>query len=182
MINPNNITGKDYDLEEKRQQDQFQCGGLGPNVCGGGDVTSTSQKKIDASTPVNQPPNYSFYGRLTELLFQLQAYERGFDIYAPIRADSPTDFIINNGTKLIKIQCKSVFATNRSHYQIGLFGSGNGVYTAKDVDFFACYIFDTNQFFFVPFADVVDKKWFIVSQTNPQKQYLDNWDSLKNAS
>ena len=148
---------------------------------------SPAPKKIscsEANTPSHQTKvrnNPIFFGTLTELYFTVQMIERGFNLWKPVLPDSKTDFIIHNGNRYLKIQVKGVYGLNpKGGRHVVSLRAGNKRYSAKDVDFFACYVFDTNKWYILPFQE--SSSCFIVSPASPQLHYLDNWDSLWKAS
>jgi hypothetical protein len=142
------------------------------------------QKKF-CSTSAKPPRNQSIYqtdssrlGHMTELRFQIEAYERGFDVWRPLGAYHKADLVLFNGARYLSIQIKGthVLRPNKTSYMVHL-KNNSGRYTSDQVDFFAVYIAPKNDFYIIPFAEA--KGTFEVqAEGKSQLQHLNNWQAL----
>ncbi len=74
-------------------------------------------------------------------------------ISMPLLDSSAYDCILDNGSKLLKIQIKAIYkkakVRNKNKWKINL-RNGDNFYNLNDVDFFAIYHADLNGFFIIP--------------------------------
>jgi hypothetical protein len=185
LSNANNyaITGIDYNLDELAY-----IANDGPVEVKGLDGATDiplAKKKSHQSDVVTEPPNkrqHSHLGKMTEHLFIGQCLDRGWIVSLPYDPASPYDVVVDNGNRLLKIQCKGNYGIKpeAGKYLIGL-TAGNKLYSSKDVHFFACYVFDTNTWYLLPFEAVEGKRWFTVAIDNQQHQYLEAWELIATA-
>lgn len=90
-------------------------------------------------------------GDTAEVLFKLRALEKGLIPSTPYGLRR-YDFIIDNGTSLLRLQVKMANAVQKdSFYQFNLRPSGKR-YTNEEVDVFAFYIAPTDTWYIVPRA------------------------------
>lgn len=91
-------------------------------------------------------------GCLAEYYFATEAMSKGFTISMPLLDSSAYDCILDNGTKLLKIQIKAIYkkrkVRNKNKWKLNL-RNGDNFYDLKDVDFFAIYNDDLNGFFII---------------------------------
>jgi hypothetical protein len=87
----------------------------------------------------------------TELIFELM--KRGYFVSTPYGESAPYDLIVDNNSKLLKIQVKTTttFDKGRSHYRVTTAHGSKSKkpYNQKDVNIFACKVVPTNDWFFV---------------------------------
>jgi PD-(D/E)XK endonuclease len=116
-------------------------------------------------------------GQISELRFQLAATVRGFTVSKPHGDNSPYDFILDNGSRLYRIQVKSTAFDRGGSYIFHLYsGAGRRIYTAAQVHFFALYIVPEDTFFIIPFTLLRGRKDFSLSMNGKFKAFKENWD------
>ena len=97
-------------------------------------------------------------GELAEAEFIVRAMHNGLSVSEPRGDNQKYDFIIDNGSKLFRVQVKSTntYIEKKDCYQLGTaYGSeSKSLYSNKDIDFFACYI-------------APEKLWYIIPVTSP---------------
>lgn len=130
-------------------------------------------------------------GKIAEYQFVVDASRRNLLPSIPVHDHRGYDLIVQGKTKLHKIQVKSTrtVATRAPNkkgepfYRIGVSKGSQGkkIYTKTDLDYFAVYIFDLNQWFIIPFHAVTSKNIRIYPSKINHKfsQYREAWHLLK---
>lgn len=97
-------------------------------------------------------------GELAEAEFICASMRRGLIISEPRGDNQKYDFIVDSGTRLLKVQVKatSSYSKNKDFYQVGTsYGSDSKkLYTSNDIDFFACYIVPKECWYIIPVTSV----------------------------
>lgn len=119
-------------------------------------------------------------GELVELKFQVEAMSRNLIVAKPYGDSMPYDFIVDNGTRLLKIQVKATsYRCERQGCYKVIAAKGSytkDLYSKKDVDFFACYIIPENTWYIIPIESVTTKS---LRLSKSKDFFKNNWDLLK---
>jgi hypothetical protein len=117
-------------------------------------------------------------GTIAEQRFVVIALSLEIPIYEPVVDICGADFIIKKGSEFVKIQVKSTLTTsiNRNTYKITIQrGASSRSYTKGQFDIAACYIFELDIWYFVPF----DELKVSAIRINPFKETC-KWHRYKN--
>ena len=129
-------------------------------------------------------------GKIAEYQFIIDASKRNLLPSIPVHDHRCYDLIVQGKNKLYKIQVKSTRSVSKTepnkkgtpYYKIiACHGStGKKSYAKNDLDYFAIYIFDLNQWFIIPFHAVTSKNIRIYPSKNDHKfsQYREAWHLL----
>lgn len=119
-------------------------------------------------------------GDIAEMKFQLQAALRGFAISKPFGGSSQYDYILDNGTKLFRVQVKSCMRSQKGNtkatYQIGSKMNGNKPYTEKEIDVLVAYSFDADCWWIVPVDEIGGRLSLVFSEVSELMRHKDRWD------
>jgi hypothetical protein len=130
-------------------------------------------------------------GKIAEYQFVVDASKRNLLPSIPVHDHRGYDLIVQGKTKLHKIQVKSTRTVStrapnskgENSYRIVVSkGSKNKQsYQRTDLDFFAIYLFDLNQWFIIPFRAVTSKNIRLYPSKNDHKysQYREAWHLIK---
>ena len=115
---------------------------------------SAHKPKFDASR----------YGEVGELAFVLKATSLGFNPSRPYGARLPYDFLLDCGSRVLRIQVKSVF-TNRSGHQNRFHvnvcqtrRTGTVAYNVGDIDFIVAYVAPHDAWYVLPVRALLGRK------------------------
>lgn len=112
-------------------------------------------------------------GELAQAEFIRAALRRGLKVSEPFGDNTKYDFIIDNGSKLLRIQVKSTatYLEKKDCYQVSTsYGRDRkSLYTHRDIDFFACYLEPLEQWYLIP----------VYSINTPTIRIFQNSDSSK---
>jgi hypothetical protein len=89
-------------------------------------------------------------GELGELVFVLKATGLGLDVCKPYGDSSPFDFVVVSGRRLLRVQVKSAFVSERRGYIINLHGHGTRPYSIEEIDFYAGYVVAYDAWYIIP--------------------------------
>ena len=130
-------------------------------------------------------------GKIAEYQFIIDASKRELLPSIPIHDHRGYDLIVHGKNKLHKIQVKSTrhvvkVSSHRKgtpHYRV-ITACGNSQkerYTKDQLDYYAVYIFELNQWFIIPFHAVTSKNIRIYPSKNDHKfsPYREAWHLLK---
>lgn len=121
-------------------------------------------------------------GSLAELLFDVAAREHGFEVLVSLAPLAFDRVVWKAGNKLLKIQIKSCKGKDKSRDRYG-FRTTRSLdrysYTNEQVDFFAFYLFDTKDWFIVPFSEIGNMKVLKLTPTSPFQKYKNRFDLLE---
>lgn len=102
-------------------------------------------------------------------MFDIQAIGLGLIVCRPIHSGTVYDRIVDNGSRLFRVQIKSVISKPKDRdYRFRLRRANNAHYKSNEVDVFACYIHQNGSWFLVPNMGV---KHFTISGV----EYKENW-------
>ena len=130
-------------------------------------------------------------GKIAEYQFIIDASKRNLLPSIPVHDHRGYDLIVQGKTRLHKIQVKSTrtVSTRGPHKKGTPFyrivaskgSTGKEAYKKTDLDFFAVYIFELNQWFIIPFHAVTSKNIRLYPSKNDHKfsQYREAWHLLK---
>jgi hypothetical protein len=127
-------------------------------------------------------------GALAEYRFISYAISLDLRVLAPAVEGYPYDCVIDNGTSFYKIQVKYASKDKRAKKTFSSMlqrkvSGPNSVfknYTAKEVDYFALYIWYIDTFFIIPF-DAIEGNSINLNLANDKNkftQYKNNWKQL----
>ncbi len=98
-------------------------------------------------------------GELAELIFVVKAASMGFSVSKPFGDSDPYDLIVESNSRLMRVQVKSVFTTNRWGYSVTVARNRQRrhgeQYTAQEIDFLAAYVVVHDAWYILPVAEVV---------------------------
>jgi hypothetical protein len=87
---------------------------------------------------------------LGELAFVHKAASLGFGVSKPHGENEPYDFILDSGTRLWRVQVKSIFSLFRTGYRTVGQRSNHDIYKAGEVDFVIAYIAPRGIWYIIP--------------------------------
>lgn len=100
-------------------------------------------------------------GELAELAFLWKAASLGFAVAKPYGDSDRYDFIIDSGSRLIRVQVKSASRLSQGTYFITTQRCCNGVaipYTSDEIDFLVGYIFPEDAWVVIPVESLAGRK------------------------
>lgn len=113
--------------------------------------------KPQPATPDPAPPaprkNTKVTGERSESDFQSAAIHRNFGVAKPWGDSRRYDFILDNGSALIRVQVKCTESIRARAYETRATyttGKGRAVYTKKDIDFIAAHVVPLDIFYIIP--------------------------------
>jgi hypothetical protein len=97
-------------------------------------------------------------GELAELVFMYRAASYGIGVAKPYGDSHPYDFLVQHGRRLLRIQVKSCYSTQRGYRRMGFpiivsrkDHSGRlALYTQEDIDFIAAYVAPHDAWYVLP--------------------------------
>lgn len=98
--------------------------------------------------PARRDPHRN--GELAEAAFIHKAVSLGFLVSKPFGPDTRYDFIVDSGSRLSRIQVKSVRADGGSGFQVACHYSKMRPFTASDIDLLAAYIIAHDAWYIIP--------------------------------
>jgi len=127
-------------------------------------------------------------GKLAEMQFSIDASKRGLNVSVPNSDYSGYDLIVEGRSrKLYKIQVKatrtkSYQSDRHESYKVTIArGSKNKKrYEKNEVDFFAIYIYEINNWYIIPFdaCSSVSVRLYPDKPDHKLSQYLESWHQL----
>ena len=127
-------------------------------------------------------------GALAEYRFISYAISLDLRVLTPAVEGYPYDCVVDNGNSFYKIQVKYGSRDKRSpkifssmvHRRTKSFGNTFKNYTAKEVDYFAIYIWYIDTFFIIPYDAVEGNNIYLNlgKENNKFTQYKNNWKQL----
>ena len=99
-------------------------------------------------------------GEWSEMVFQCEATRRGFILSKPFGDNQAYDFLLDNGSGIVRVQVKStnVCLSNGGdsrRYRIDMYhGRDRALYTQEEIDVFAAFIIPENAWYFIPVEEV----------------------------
>jgi len=130
-------------------------------------------------------------GELAELGFMYRAAAYGIGVAKPYGDSFPYDFLTQHGKRLLRVQVKSCFSSERRCYN-GFpiivachWGQGKMNYSVDDVDFIAAFIAKYDAWYLIPMESLGEKKNIRVYPGKrkprwggPYEQYREAWNLL----
>jgi hypothetical protein len=126
------------------------------------------------------------FGEVCEMLFAVQAMKRGLIVSKPLH-NVKYDFIVDNGTSLVRVQVKSTRSvTSRPNAKYKAYGvmvahgfKSKKLYDKNHIDVFAIYVQPENAWFFIPVEDLNASKISVLLEGGSKYvQYLEAWKFL----
>jgi len=133
-------------------------------------------------------------GELAELAFMYKAASLDFGVAKPYGDSRPYDFLLQHGSRVLRIQVKSVFTTNRGEkrfcYSVNVFQThykkGIAHYSANDIDFIAAFVAPHNAWYLIPIESLSTRKSIHLYPAGKKKRtaglfehYREAWHLLK---
>lgn len=119
-------------------------------------------------------------GDIAEMKFQLQAALRGFAISKPFGGSSRYDYILDNGTRLFRVQVKSCLSRRKSRakiaYQVTTRTSSDKPYTEKDIDVLVAYSFEADCWWIIPVSEINGRVSMVFSEVGDLVKYKNSWE------
>jgi hypothetical protein len=125
-------------------------------------------------------------GKLAEMQFCIDAAKRGFNVSIPQSDFTGYDLVIeSNSKKLYKIQVKSTRqkSEGRNCYKVSVARGSQSkkTYKKNELDFFAVYIYEINQWYLIPFNVVksINVRIYPSKPTHVYSQFQEAWHLIK---
>jgi len=131
-------------------------------------------------------------GEVAELAFMHKAATLGFGVAKPYGDSHPFDLLLQHGRRLLRIQVKSVFATNKKSrwaYAVNVSLHRNmrcAFYSEDDIDFLAAYVAAHDAWYVIPVESVSTRKAINLYPAGKKRktaglfeQYREAWHLLK---
>ncbi len=99
-------------------------------------------------------------GELAELVFMTRAAALGLIVMKPFGDSAPYDVVVDNGSRLLKLQIKSAASPRNGAYEINA-ARGRFVkraYTRRDIDFLAAYLVPEDTWYIFPLSAFSPRK------------------------
>lgn len=119
-------------------------------------------------------------GAISELIFRVEARKRGYHSLK-FEEGAPIDVVIYNTVtgRFFKVQVKSCEkreerGTFRFHTETGR-GLNRARYSVKDVDVFACYVFETEEWFLIPSVEAVKQSMIRLHEQHELYKHKNDW-------
>jgi hypothetical protein len=90
---------------------------------------------------------------MAEIEFLRRAVRLGFRVSKPYGDSDRYDFVVDTGTRLVRVQVKSSSKLSQGAYFIASQRCSNGVaipYRVDEIDFLAAYVFPEDAWFIIP--------------------------------
>jgi PD-(D/E)XK nuclease superfamily protein len=144
--------------------------------------SSAHKPKFDASR----------HGEVGELAFVLKTTSLGFNPSRPYGARLPYDFLLDCGSRVLRIQVKSVFTNrsghpNRFHVNVCQINRSRSVaYNVADIDFIVVYVAPLDTWYVLPVKSLLGRKAINVYPIGKTRKnggcfeiYREAWDLLR---
>lgn len=111
--------------------------------------------------------------------------EQGFEVSIPCNSHCVYDLVVDNGTRLLKVQVKSCDVLRRNRYKVDIMQGADRnkhVYPAGSFDFFIIHIFQANTWYVIPFGAVQGIKWVSLyphDERGKYDKYREHWELLR---
>ena len=123
-------------------------------------------------------------GEISESVFLSKALQFGVSVSCPWGDCQSYDFIVDNFSKLYKVQVKTATKDHRKNnvYRVKC-SKGSKVkvkYSNKEVDILACYIVDTGDLYLIPIEFIksmsVGLYPGVINSVGQYEKFKNNWD------
>jgi hypothetical protein len=122
--------------------------------------------------------NYKRRGEWAELVFITVAQGLGFNV-AKIWGDSAAyDVAIEMEGRFLRVQVKSCGRVARGLYHCQLSASDHRLYTAEDIDYFACYVVPADVWYIFPVQMVLGMQTVVLTPNrkgHKYERYMEAW-------
>ena len=125
-------------------------------------------------------------GKLAEMQFCIDAAKRGFNVSIPQSDFTGYDLVIESKSKkLYKIQVKSTRqkSADRNCYKVSVARGSQRkkTYKKNELDFFAVYIYEINQWYLIPFNVVksINVRIYPNKPAHVYSQFQEAWHLVK---
>jgi hypothetical protein len=129
-------------------------------------------------------------GVMAELIFVVKASSMGFAVSKPYVDNEPYDLIVEENGRLLRIQVKSVFTTNRWGYSIAVARRRHRrptvQYSAQEIDFIAAYVVPHDAWYIIPVSEIGSSKQIHLYPEGAKRvdgahfeKYREAWDLLR---
>lgn len=113
-------------------------------------------------------------GIISENLFINECSSRNISVFKNQNDIGEIDYVILVHNKLLKVQIKSTSVKRKECYYISTKRNDNKLYS--NIDYFACYIHPTKEWYIIPNKIVGDRQAVSISCVNNKyKDYKSNW-------
>jgi hypothetical protein len=130
----------------------------------------------------NRESGFKQEGEWAEMVFQCEATRRGLIVSKPFGDNQTYDFLIDTGSKILKVQVKSTNkkVANGSGYRYRVdfcHGRQRSLYTVNDADLFAVYIVPEDTWYLIPVAEVttIKNSFYPHTKSGRLEQWRDYW-------
>jgi hypothetical protein len=97
-------------------------------------------------------------GQMAELIFVVKAASMRFAVSKPYGDSEAYDLVVEDRGRLLRIQVKSVFTTNRWGYGVAVarhrLNRDAVLYTAQEIDFIAAYVVPHDAWYIIPIGEI----------------------------
>jgi len=97
-------------------------------------------------------------GMMAELIFVVKAASMGFAVLKPYGDSEPYDIVVEENGRLLRIQVKSVFTTNRWGYTVTVarraYHGPSVQYSTQEIDFIAAYVVPHDAWYIIPISEL----------------------------
>jgi PD-(D/E)XK endonuclease len=130
-------------------------------------MTNRNQDSLPKSNPKITNRNTTQTGDFSEAAFLLKATSLGFGVAKPWSNSERYDFILDNGSRLWRVQVKCTASLRARGYDVQpiraiytreLGGKSKFAYTAEDVDALVAHIVPVDAWYVLPIADIINQK------------------------
>ena len=124
-------------------------------------------------------------GEWAEVSFTARAMGKGLRVAKPYGDSAPYDFIVEAGSRFLRIQVKSVSVETKKAYRVS---TGRGFhaklgYTAGEVDFFAAWVIPHDAWYIIPVQVVAQRVSLHLCPHRPSHRnceaYKEAWHLLR---
>ena len=124
-------------------------------------------------------------GERSEAAFLYKASSLGFGVAKPWGDSERYDFIVDNGSRLLRVQIKCTSCVRCDAYETrASYTSGKGfaVYSADDIDFLAVHIVPLDLWYILPIAGSTPSLRFYPEREGREmrlEKYREAWDLMR---
>ncbi|MFZ0774634.1 MAG: group I intron-associated PD-(D/E)XK endonuclease [Candidatus Sulfotelmatobacter sp.] len=121
---------------------------------------------------------YKRRGEWAELVFITVAQGLGFNVGKIWGDSAPYDVTLEMDGRFLRVQVKSCAALTRGFYVCQLSGSDHRLYTAKEFDYFACYVVPVDVWYVFPVQLLLGKQTVVLSpqlKEHKYRRYMEAW-------
>jgi len=115
--------------------------------------TKHSDNRPDLPLRTARRSNTKRVGERTEAAFLDKAYDLGFGVARPWGDSERYDFILDNGSQLLRVQVKGTDSLRAGAYETRAtytIGKSRAVYTRRDIDFFVGHVIPLDVWYIMP--------------------------------